>query len=180
MNNFAQFLHERGLERADLSAEELAELRREHRREYKRVWQRQADQGVVRKQLTFTKEQYRILQRAAKRHQQADTRFAVNAIEAYLKGMYIVPDEEQVQELKIGLKRIGVLINQIAFVVNTRGQLYQGDLFTLQERMAELESFLARVLTCPHDLNDLIRRALREHPEYTEVLQNLINNQKPL
>lgn len=179
MNNFAQFLHSRGLEKLDLSNEKLVELKREYRRIYKRKWQRQADQQVERKQLTFSKEEYRIIERAAKRHKQSFSRFAVNAILAYLKRNYIVLDEFQVQELRLGLKRIGVNVNQVSFHTNRNRSLSHGNLLALQEQMKQLEAFLLRVLTRPDDLNDLVRQALKQHPEYRTILIQILNETNP-
>lgn len=179
MVTFSQFLHDRGLIRAELSPAELDALRKEHRKLYKRLWQREADKQVLRKQISFSKDDFRMIETAAKRHQLSFSAFVVKAVFAYLNRCYIVLDKQQEQELKLGLKRLGVNLNQVAFQANRTQSVSLPQVVELQLVMQRLEKLLHEQLTRPQDLNALVQQALQEHPNYKAVLLDIIRNTDP-
>lgn len=166
MITFTQFLYERGFNRTNLSTEKLAALRKEHRKLYKRAWQQQADQQHSRMQIPLTHAQRKQLEQAAKAHGIKPTRFATQAIFAYLDQVFITPAGDQAvqQELRLGLKRIGVNANQIAYQVNKRGYPSFEEVRQLQRICGELDQLLVQAFTVPQNLQQLIREAIQQHP----------------
>jgi hypothetical protein len=131
-------------------------------------------QTFTRKEILFTPEDVALIQHAAKQHQESFGGFVKKAIQAYLKRLYIVPDEEQLQSLELSLKRIGTNVNQIAFVVNRSRSVESRQLAELQKQMAALETALSEFLHKPDNLNELVREALKTHPNYRVILMEIL------
>ncbi len=142
-----------------------SERQRELRKRYKRI------------ELLVSPEENRLIEQAAKRHKRPKTRFAKDAVIAYLKGMYIVPDEQRLQDLELALKRIGTNVNQVAFVCNRNASVLERDVVELKYHLQPLESLIREAFARPVNLNDLVRAALKEHPRYREVLEQIIDQE---
>jgi len=130
-----------------------------------------------RKEILFRPADVRLIERAAKRHGRKFGPFVKEAVIAYLKGMYLVPDTGQVHDLELALNRIGTNINQIAFVCNRERSVLTEHVAELQAQHAQLHEDVRAALTRPDNLNHLVREALRAHPRYREVLEQIIDQE---
>ena len=118
------------------------------RREYLKRYQRELRRRMRRVELLFDQADYDRLQRAAQRHHMKMAPFIRASVLAYLNGVYIVPDEERVRQLELGLRRVGTNINQITARMHRAG--FDPSVITeLHQHLAELEDELTRAFRDP-------------------------------
>lgn len=132
-----------------ITSEEIQSAKKQYRKQYQKVYQQQYTKKKQRKSLLFTKPEYRQLEEAAKQHQIKPATFAKRAIFAYLDKQYIVPNENQIHNLKMALKSIGTNINQIAYKTNSTGQLSAKDFESLFQLLHQLEDRMLSALKHP-------------------------------
>ena len=109
------------------------------------------------------------LKRAAKAHNLPLGRFVIASSLAYLGRQYLVPDPDQVRELSLELRRIGVNLNQLARLGWTSG--ITG---SVQEFVTALERRVTGALTDPRDFLSVIGDELRANPALKDELIRML------
>lgn len=122
------------------------------RREYFTAYQRELRQRKKRVDILFDKEDFATLERAARRHGygRKTGAFIRDAALAYLHREYIVPDQDAIRQLELGIRRIGNNLNQIARKANTVG-IEPSDLDAIREHLATLEHEVSTALRNPSE-----------------------------
>lgn len=123
------------------------------RREYMRLYQHKRRAGKKRVELLYGLDEYRRLEREARRHGQKVAPFVKACADAYLKKSYVVPDEERVAKLRQAMQRIGSNINQIARKAN-RGGLGRQDIEQALTLVFELQDQIGQAFRNPREVSD--------------------------
>ena len=120
------------------------------RRAYLTTYQRDFRKRKKRVDLLFEKEEYAQLERVARRHGYAGKvgAFIREASLAYIRGTYLVPDEERVRGLELALRRIGTNINQITRHAHTAG-VEEREIDEIRQRLRELEETVGKLFRQP-------------------------------
>lgn len=97
--------------------------------------------------------------------------YAKKLIEADIYGTgYVLPNDGKLQELSLAIRRIGNNANQLTRYVNAKKSLAYTDIQAMQSKLSELEQVIIQALTQPHNIKDIIRHHLQEHPNDREKL----------
>lgn len=97
--------------------------------------------------------------------------YAKKLIEADMHGTgYVLPSDGTLQDLSLAIRRIGNNANQLTRYVNSRKSLAYTDIQAMQSKLLELEQVIVQTLTKPHNIKDIIRHHLQEHPNDREKL----------
>lgn len=171
---FSDYLRHHNLPQ-DLSGDHRKTAYQQYRSWYKREHQKQQRQKTKRLEISLSEQQYQVLQQQAQKHQRPLSTFAKDCIWAYLENMYIVPDEHTIQDLETGMRRIGNNINQLVMHVHRHKSISPQTIQTLRQQLGKLEQFLSRTLREPKDLTKLLREAIAQHPNYTQILRRIID-----
>ncbi len=147
--------------------------RREKNREYKKT------HAVIR--VTVPLPIKNRLLRGAKRHQRPLARYVRECALAYTQQVFIVPDEEQVHRVEVGMRKIGTNINQIAHLCNAKRSVSYLNVLKLQNQFSELEKVIEKHLRKPMTLENLIKKELPKRPDLIQVIERYIisQNSKP-
>ena len=99
-----------------LTIEERLALQKKWRNAYQKEYHQKYGKKRIRKTITLTKQENTILVTAAKKHKKTLNDFLKESAFAYLNQYYIVPNEKQVQEAIVQMRKIGTLINQVCLL----------------------------------------------------------------
>ena len=121
----------------------------ERRRRYKKEYQETFRKEHTRLEITLTKAQHGRLSEAAARHGMKRSSFAREGLFAYLDRRYIVPEPDVVRNLELGIRKIGLNLNQIARHVNTRRVAEVADIASANKLLIELEEIISRAFRNP-------------------------------
>lgn len=153
------FLFGEGYLDGNHTGEEIKMAKKMWEQEREKAYQRAYKKRHHRKELLFTKEEWKLLETARKKHNKETkhmTQFLKICVFAYLEKGFILPNEYAVQSAEIEVRRVGVLINQIARHVNTVQYVLDSDVQQLQEHFLSLEEFVQETLRTPKTIEDLL------------------------
>ena len=94
---------------------------------------------------------------------------------AYLKTEYLLPENNRIKELEIGIRRIGNQINQLLRHVHQFG-FTPDNQKELREKINQLEDKVSYALRQPLPLNEFLRQLLKRKPEYIHELKQVLND----
>ena len=175
-----KYLFEHGFLNGDYTAKEIEQAKKEWIERRKQSYQKQYKKKHHRKELLFTNEEWKGLEMALKKHNEADknmSQFLKACIFAYLHKGFILPDDEAVQSVELELRRVGVLINQIAKKVNTNQYVIDADIRRIQEYFFALEAYVEESLRTPKTLETLLDE-YGDSPQVLDHLEALIHKKR--
>ena len=177
MSNFQEYLRQHGC--LNSTQEEKDKLFKMYRKEYMRERHqiRKEQQKLV--QFWFEKPEYAIILEAAKKLNLKVTDFIKQVIKAQRNQSYVLPDEKVLYKLIISYKKIGVLINQVAYKVNSKRFADSNDIKAVQELFVKLENATIAHYR-PLHLENYIRIEMKKNPRFLDHLQRIIDDFKHL
>lgn len=121
------------------------------RKLYLKNYHREYSKRNHRKSIFLNTKEVRFLEKEAKKHKKRFSNFLKEIILNYChqRHRYIVPDEEQLQEVCLEIRRIGNNINQIARYTNHFRALSLFDAQKVRKDLKELEEFIYHTLKLP-------------------------------
>ena len=124
-------------------------------------------------------EERRKIDRAAKYHHMKRATFAKAALMAYLDRVFVLPSDETVRSLELGVRRIASNINQIARRVNTRRTVEHSDVAEVNRFLTDLEGLISQAFRAPPDVLSLVEQALEQAPHLAGPLRRLLDKHTP-
>ncbi|QMU64813.1 MAG: plasmid mobilization relaxosome protein MobC [Flavobacteriaceae bacterium] len=128
----------------------------------------------VHRVIIFSKEEFQHLTALAEKHRKPFSTLVRELALAQSKNQYLLPLEEQTQEVKIQLIKIGTNINQIAHVCNATKKISLDIIKKLQAEFSELQKAIVAIYDKPQSLSDLIRNTLIKIPSYAEEIKAVL------
>ena len=144
------------------------------RRKYLTEYQRGLRKRKKRVDLLLDYQDYERIEAAASRHNMKVGPFIRACVEAYLDKRFLVPEQEPVRQLELGIRRIGSNVNQIARRVNAQGEAQVLDVAEMNRFLVELEGAISQALREPRDLLELIDEELTRDPSLGAKLEKII------
>lgn len=157
-----------------LSKEQRAELQIEWRKAYQKKYQELYGHKRIRKTISLNESEDTELKKAAQKHNMKLNDFMKQAIFGYLNQVYVVPNEEQVQETIIQLRKVGTNINQIARQVNRHRTTEKGQLNLIYTLLQQMEISIESNLCTPDSLEKKLKKALENEPSYLQRIEQII------
>lgn len=161
-----------------LSETERIELQSQWRKAYQKDYHQNYGQKRIRKTITLSLHEDIQLQKVAETYNLKMNDFIKETLFAYLNNVYVVPNQTQVQELILQIRKIGTNINQIARHINSHQKVEEGQLELIYSLLQQIESSIHRHLCEPDLLEKKLEEILREKPDCIERLQTIINKQR--
>jgi len=148
MDSLAQFLTAKGLDKTS-NPDDIEKAKAEFKKLYFKEKQKEFRETHIRKEIYLTKKEFGYLIHHAEKHQQKLSRFIKNAAFAYLQNKYILPDDTQVRNLELEIRRAGNLWNQIAKRANTSGVVTKEDIRLIKVQLEVLSEKASKALRDP-------------------------------
>ena len=114
------------------------------------------------------------LEKAAKGHNLTLPQFIRACTKWYCDQVFIVPDEGQVQELCLLLRKIGTNINQVAKIRNTLGLSHDEAVAEVQGQVNKLEDRIEAMFVSPPNLTDMLVTEAEKDPRFREKLRKIL------
>lgn len=153
----------------------IEEARQRFRKLYQANQQVKYRSQRVRREVFFTHEEWKVLERFASSH-------GKKLKPAYLKEMmlatvaraYLVPEPEHLKALQLNLLAIGGNINQMAKAVNTHGHVVFNPM-NLYDNLNRLEDLITEFVESPPELIPTIRLELQRNPTFKNQIETLFD-----
>ena len=129
----------------------------------------------VHRVIIFSKEEYEHLSALAEKHRKPFSTLVRELALAQSNNEYLLPLEEQTQEVKVLLIRIGTNINQIAHICNATKKISLDIIKKLQAEFSELQRAMIAIYDKPMRISDLVRNTLIKTPNYAEEIKAVLN-----
>lgn len=125
----------------------------------------------IKKEVRLRPQELSLLQEATKRHKSRLTVFIKQAALAYIQGVYILPDDTQIQHFERSLRQVSDAVHYIA----QRAHEFSASQFQeLQDLITTLETSLQIIFHKPQKLETLLEEMVTEHPDIHKwVLERL-------
>lgn len=157
-----------------LSKEQRAALQIEWRKAYQKKYQELYGHKRIRKTISLNEQEDTQLKKAAQQHNMKLNDFMKQAIFGYLNQVYVIPNEEQVQETIIQLRKIGTNINQIARHINSYQAVEQEQINLLYTLLQGMERSIESNLCKPDSLEVQLKKALESAPQYLHKIEQIL------
>lgn len=161
-----------------LSETERIELQAQWRKAYQKAYHQNYGKKRIRKTISLDSSENTKLVNAAQKHQMKLNYFIKSALLGYLNQVYVVPNEEQVLQVIIQLRKIGTNINQIARHVNSHQGTEQGQLGAIYSLLEEIEKSIKVNLLTPKILESSLERVFIERPKYIDTVSEIVEKYK--
>ncbi len=151
--------------------DEVERLKRRYRKIYLKNYK--AQYKGKRKELVFSPEEFKRLEKLAGQHQMKLGSFIKACTFAYIDQEYILPDDQQALALERQIRAIGNNINQITYKLNATGQYNTIDSETIYHNLYQLEQAVSTAFRAPPNLLDYLKAVIKENPNLKHQIQNL-------
>ncbi len=171
--NRTEYLLSKGYNPDDKS-EKVLEAIKEYEKAYQQEYRKSRNKRSKRFELWFDLRLVRNLTELAKKLGISVTGTIKKIVRAYFEEIFVLPDENMLRALRLEIKRIGNLVNQIAVKINASNTVFHSDIKKIQNWIAEMEERIADIFRKPVNLLDLIWQVLEKNPGFLVKLKELI------
>ena len=176
---FYKYLAEKDLlQILDGSPEEIDEVRKKFQNENRKQYLKEYRKERIHRIIIFSKEEFALLKKGRKNHKLPFATYVRKCALNYQSRGFIIPDEEETKKILVLLKRYGVLLNQIAYIVNSQKYVNKEILIRVKENFDSLENELRGVIEEPIIIEDFILNLINKDPAYINKIQTVINTHK--
>jgi len=176
---FYKYLVEKGLLHIlEGSPEEIDETRKEFQKENRKQYLKEYHKERIHRVIIFSKEEFAVLKKGSKNHKLPFATYVRQCALNYQSRGFIIPDEKEVRQILVLLKRYGVLLNQIAYIVNSQKHANPEILNKVQENFISLEKELRNIIEEPIIIEDFILDLIINDPSYIDKILAIINTQR--
>ena len=148
MESLSTYLKKRGLTK-DSPPDLLQAAKKEHRRLYQKEYQSNRKIKIRRLGISLTPTEYRRLSRTANEHGLLVATFAKEAIMSYMDRRYVLPDNTTVLALELGIRRVGLNINQVVRHIHEKKTVEELDIDRINALLIELEDTISYAFRNP-------------------------------
>ncbi|QMU65123.1 MAG: plasmid mobilization relaxosome protein MobC [Flavobacteriaceae bacterium] len=143
--------------------------------EEKKAYNKEYRKNRIHRIIIFSQEQYDMLLKLAQKHHKPFSTLVRELALSQAKNQYVLPLEEQTQEVKILLVRIGTNINQIAHIANATKKISIEIIKKIQTEFSELQKAIIAIYDKPQSVSELIRNTLIKTPSYADEIKTVLN-----
>lgn len=129
----------------------------------------------TRPQLTLRHEEEELLRKAAIHANKPFATFIREAAIAYVRGVYLSPDEAILDQFAEALARIGNNVNQIAHRCNIQRSVAEADIRHLQTLIAAIDEEFSALFRSPVNLENALRKAYPSNKALHDFLTRLLD-----
>jgi hypothetical protein len=147
----------------------IAKAKKEYFKEYKRNWRKEFRAKNMEIAISWSKEEYKELQKNAKEHTLSTTQYIKQATIAYASKRYIVPEKTLIQK---GIQYLGMTYTSIEHIEESE----RINLKEIKEKIDQLEKEFREVIFSPHTIEQIIDTLLKNEPELKPYLLTYISN----
>jgi hypothetical protein len=177
---FYKYLVEKGLLHIlEGSPEEIDEIHKEFQKENRKQYLKEYHKERIHRVIIFSKEEYALLKKGSKNHKLPFATYVRKCALKYQSRGFIIPDEEETMKICVLLKRYGVLLNQITYVVNSQKYINKETLIRVKGNFDSLEKELRGIIEKPIIIEDFILNLIYKDPSYINRINTIINTHKP-
>ena len=148
MESLSTYLKKRGLTK-DSPLDFLQAAKKEHRRLYQKEYQSNRKKKILRLGVSLTPTEYRRLSRTAKEHGLKTGSFIRKAALAYTEQKFLLPDDATVLALELGIRRVGLNINQVVRHIHEKKTIEELDIDRINALLIELEDTISYAFRNP-------------------------------
>lgn len=145
-------------------------MTKEEKKKYDHQYRKRKKHRVI----IFTLSQYNFLLRKAKEEGKPFGTYVRELALSQAKNEYVIPYNQQGEEVKILLVRIGTNINQIARVINTKQEVFADQIEEVQNQFSELRDGIHKIYNAPLQVKDLVRRTVFQNPAYAKEIKTVL------
>ncbi len=116
---------------------------------------------------------YSTLADNARRHNMKLSAYCREVIDKYEEQGFILPDDTQVHLMRMGFRKIGTNVNQIARVCNSTNSVHRDKVELLSKNVYELEQTVAKAFLQPLTMEQFVRDGI-ESPHFRPRLEFLL------
>jgi len=154
------------------SDEAIKAARKRYWAQYKAAWRRNKRNTSKSFEIIMNPKEHARIQGAAKMHKRSSTSYIKEAALAYSQQLFLVPDITVVYEIKEALSLLSYALHDAL----DESYVNNGNLAEVIGIMTAFETKIYPLITEPVLLEQAIRKALQQKPDYQNELVNLINN----
>lgn len=173
MKTLKQYLFELQNQGYDLS--DLEAVKAEYRKKYQKVMRQQYQKTKKRKELTFSLDQYHILESASKAASMKVGEFAIQCIMKSLgTNTVVVREDAHTRDIVSATHRCSNLLNQWVRIANKTQSIQEKHIKNCQSLLKQLDAEVRRILLTPIDLEKQVKKALSENPNRVHRFARII------
>lgn len=154
--------------------EELKKFKESHRREYLKNYQNQYRQKNKRVTFSLSKSVHQELEEKASQQGLKVGAYVKQCALAYLNQVFLLPDDSQVQDLELSIRKIGNNINQVVHQFHKRKLPIPDTLQLIQTHLQHLEEDITAAFREPQSLLEVLQEALEKEPQLISKLKSII------
>ncbi len=162
----------------DEPPEKIDEIRTDFQKENRRRYLKEYHKVRIHRVIIFSKEEYALLKKGSKNHKLPFATYVRKSALKYQSRGFIIPDKDEARQLLVLLKRYGVLLNQIAYVVNSQKYANPDLLIKVQKNFNSLENEIRSIIEEPIIIEDFISDLINREPSYIDRILAIINTHK--
>ena len=152
---------------------QIDNLKKAYEKQYLKTYQKDYRKKNKRVELTLSSKEHQKIQRASKGAKMAT--FIKSAVFAYLDKKYVIPDNEKVQRLELGIRNLGNLLQQL--VDDCPSSMSQADFDFLRQKINGLEDMMSTSFRNPKEVLDFIHQQIQQTPSLKVAIAQLVNRQ---
>lgn len=152
----------------------LEKIKSEHKEAYMREYRLQYKRQKKRINITVSNDEYdRILKMAGQNNKKV-SRFVKDSIIQEVDKVYLLPEDEKLENLILQIRSIGNNINQLTRHIHRSNYISKDNIKELQHSIKQIEYSVLQKFSNPDDLLSLVVESSKTNPEFVKELDNLM------
>jgi hypothetical protein len=140
----------------------------------KNEYQKEYRKHKVHRVVIFSQEQYQLLKKLSLQQQKPFTTMVRELALQQATNQFVLPLDEQTNEVKILLIRYGTNLNQISHVCNSTHKVTTEIIEEVQTNFLEMKKGIVKIYDEPIQVKELVRRTLIKKPEYAKEIKFIL------
>ena len=154
---------------------QLNAAKEQYKKLYHKAYKKQYNQENKRIKLSFKKEEYEAIKKAATKVKKPVATYIKECFDAYQNSEYILPDDKQVLEMNRLFLNISNNINQTMRYSHTNRFLSADSIKYLYQQLREIKSQMDKTFKRPDNLLEVVEDAIQDNPFLQSELLNLLS-----
>ena len=159
--------------------EQVEKAKKFYRKNYLKQYYHENKHLRQRKNITFSLEEYDLIEDQAKDHDMKVAAFIREAILAYIEGEVLLPQDHISKGVMHEINKIGNNINQLVRYIHQRSNITKEDIFSLKNDLQVIEGFIKQQYQTPPNLIDIVKDRMKHNPNFEQQIRTLFDEQLP-
>lgn len=155
--------------------QQLNAAKEQYKKSYMKAYKKAYNQENKRIKLTFKKEEYETIKKAAAKVKKPVATYIKECFDAYENSEYILPDDKQVLEMNRLFLNISNNVNQVARYGNENRFIAADSIKYLYQQLREIKSQMDKTFKRPDNLLEVVEEAIQDNPFLQSELLNLLS-----